>query len=359
MSIAATNKGVKELLSDLEILDRRYRFMPIEAGHLSLRDGDLQVAGEVVRLSSTPPPKHEKSESEFRFARIGQLCDSLGIPSGYIPGLPDPLCTDIINYELAQPKRPQSLVVMGRDFVRFDRSDLVRISASEVVAAALEVLPTELSVNTLELNQDSLRLELVSPSAKGEPRPGDHVSGGVRIDHSLTAAHPTTVLCFLLRIVCMNGQTSRSCGTVRSVPRVRRLPIEIDDAKHLMIKQVKRVTWEAFEDVAEKLEGLHALAHEKLRDQSDVERVWTQHLRRVRVDTKEIFDQLRAAWHEEQDLTVYGALNAITRVATHNSSQLKERWKRDRLSSLAGVLSSSTTHLCPKCYSVVLGSASA
>jgi hypothetical protein len=63
-------------------------------------------------------------------------------------------------------------------------------------------------------------------------------------------------------------------------------------------------------------------------------------------------DHLLLAWEAEgSEPSAFGALNALTRVATH-SAELPE-WQRQRLSRLAGIFANQDVHLCPHCFSVL------
>jgi hypothetical protein len=62
--------------------------------------------------------------------------------------------------------------------------------------------------------------------------------------------------------------------------------------------------------------------------------------------------RLLEAWRVEgEENTHYGAVNALTRVATHDLD-LSERQRRV-LAALAGILAFSEVHLCPRCFSVL------
>jgi hypothetical protein len=62
--------------------------------------------------------------------------------------------------------------------------------------------------------------------------------------------------------------------------------------------------------------------------------------------------RLLAAWRTEgEENSHYGAVNALTRVATHDLD-LSERQRRV-LASLAGILAFSEVHVCPRCFSVL------
>jgi hypothetical protein len=333
--IPATN-SLAEATAVVSAYESSLTFLAVAPGGLSFTGGRLGAGG-----------------TEYT-ADLKGLCDGLGIPSGYVPELPEELRDRVLNFELARvgATRPTALVAQNGRFLRFDRGDLAHLSGVEVLETLADTVGGGAVVHALEVEGETLRVEVVTRQTERAVRAGDVVRGGIQLMHSLSAAHPTTILTFLVRLICRNGWTARSCAGTRQVPRVRRLPLERSDARERMVAQVRRVARESLNLVEEKITALGELANQPLRNQSDVERVWTRYLGRVRLDTAEIFDELRTAWHQERELTVYGALNAMTQVASHRASL--DRWKRDRLAALAGVLTSAHTHLCPRCYSVLL-----
>jgi hypothetical protein len=69
-------------------------------------------------------------------------------------------------------------------------------------------------------------------------------------------------------------------------------------------------------------------------------------------------DRLLAAWREwGAEDTYYAAVNALTWVGTHDQ-ELTPRQRRS-LSLLGGLLAFSGAHICPRCFSVLAGPASA
>ena len=65
-----------------------------------------------------------------------------------------------------------------------------------------------------------------------------------------------------------------------------------------------------------------------------------------------LMPRLVAAWKQEgAEDTHYGAVNAITRVATHDP-ELSRRQRR-MLTLLGGLLAFSNVHICEKCFTVM------
>jgi hypothetical protein len=83
----------------------------------------------------------------------------------------------------------------------------------------------------------------------------------------------------------------------------------------------------------------------------DVESVFDRWLSRARL-SRQLRVRLMQAWRDEgAESTQYGAVNAITRVATHDAAL--SRRQRQMLASLGGLLAFSELHICSQCFSVL------
>ena len=99
--------------------------------------------------------------------------------------------------------------------------------------------------------------------------------------------------------------------------------------------------------LAEQLEGIRRLAQERA-DEHQLE----QFLRRARMHSRRVMDQLRQSWAVEgNERTGFGLFNALTRVATHGT-EVSGR-QRAVLARLAGIYANRYVHLCPKCFSIL------
>src|SRR5204863_352596 len=146
-------------------------------------------------------------------------------------------------------------------------------------------------------------------------------------------AEATHIQSFIFRLICSNGMTRRECLT-RSGPRARKLSIEHPNAHVLQLNQVKRLAAEVWQSIDPKLQALKPLTQSVV----DVPQLITRWLLRARISTgTQMMDRLLGAWHAEGDEnTTFGAVNAITRVATH-APDLTAR-QRHVLSALAGLM---------------------
>ena len=111
------------------------------------------------------------------------------------------------------------------------------------------------------------------------------------------------------------------------------------------IRRLIRAAWDGLQPI---LAELQATRERK----ADVESLLTGWLQRARISTNEMLPRLREAWQQDGgENTQYGAINALTRVATHGE-RLTARQRRV-LSSLAGLLAFSNVHICPRCFTVL------
>ena len=153
----------------------------------------------------------------------------------------------------------------------------------------------------------------------------------------------------MLRLVCSNGMTHRECAGSRAV-RTRRLAVDHPDATRLQIAQVERLAADVWRKLGEKVAAFRGLREEQIDVLAFLER-W---LGRARLSARNLMPILQRAWEEEaRETSAYGAVNAMTRVATHNVA-LPLR-QRHVLSRLAGLVSFRRLHICPHCFSLLSG----
>lgn len=204
-----------------------------------------------------------------------------------------------------------------------------------------------MEVQELEIEDEAFRLDIVSPSVSNEVRPGDVIQAGVRVEHAYTGERATTVMAFVVRLLCANGMVHRECLGTRETARTRRLDTGRHDAEARQVDQVRRLVVKTRQGLAEKLEGIRRLAQERA-DERQLE----QFLRQARMHSRRVMDQLRQSWATEGDeRTAFGLFNALTRMATHGN-ELSAR-QRAMLARLAGIYANRHVHLCPNCFSIL------
>jgi hypothetical protein len=113
--------------------------------------------------------------------------------------------------------------------------------------------------------------------------------------------------------------------------------------------QIRKLVTDTWSGLQEKLAAIRRLGDKRVEVRAALERF----LRQAHLYSVSLMAQLLHAWEEEGgESTAFGALNALTRVATH-SPELPP-WQRHRLSRLAGVYANQDVHLCPHCFSIIV-----
>ncbi|MBI3463928.1 MAG: DUF932 domain-containing protein [Planctomycetes bacterium] len=333
-----------ELIEQLSRFDGQFARFP--ADDLRIVGDSLVTGGVRLRLDT---------------AGIERLCQQMGLPHSYVPGLKESARTPLLNYHLAEGdhcptgQHREKLNVVGRDgtFVGFARSDLADLRARELTAAVLEGLGPDpqrrLEVHRLSLADERCEFELLATGVYEEAAPGDVVIGGLAVRYSPIGRHAVSVETFLFRPNCANGLTHRWCSAEHPISRTRRLPLDHAEAKAIQFRQVRQLAVSVWQGLPQRLGEVAALREERL---ESVEAFLAQLLRPARLWTRPMRRYLQQALAaEEEQGTAYAALNAVTRVATHQP-QLSARQRR-ALSALGGLIAHRHAHICPKCYSVV------
>jgi len=281
----------------------------------------------------------------------------LGAPVRYLESHSADFQAAALNAHCARGNFGAKLVAAVNDdeILTISRGDLYTLPIPDVIRAVGEVLEdvcSSLSVTRISLDWEQLDVELVSPSKEITVRRGDIVRSGIHIIHQRYGNQATLIEAFHHRLVCLNGMTRRECPS-EGIERTRKLPIELPNHRELQMDQVRRLTRRIWGGLESQLEAMRTTAASPVR----VEDLLIRRLQQVRISTEKVMPRLLSAWREEgSEDTLYGAVNALTRVATHDPS-LKERQRRT-LASLAGILSFSTVHhICKRCWSVLVGEA--
>jgi hypothetical protein len=246
-----------------------------------------------------------------------------------------------------------TLVVRQGILITILGSQLMRLPNATVLTAAQEALGREgesLSVARLDMRAGLMEVELVSPLKTIDVRVGDYVMGGIHIRHGWHSNQPTQVQSFVLRLECKNGMTRRVC-TGDGIARTRKLPVDYPNARELQQEQIGQLTVQHWNGLQRQLEALRETSGRR----ANVQEVLTRFLQKARI-SPDLMPRLLAAWEREgAENSIYGAVNALTRVATHDGSL---GWRQRRmLASVGGLLAFSDVHLCDRCWSLLSSSA--
>jgi hypothetical protein len=156
------------------------------------------------------------------------------------------------------------------------------------------------------------------------------------------------IYAFNLRLACTNGMILRECASRDGIGRTRQLSVDHPNGREIQRNQIRQIALQQWNALQPRLEALRATSERR----ANVEELLNNWLLRERISRHEIMPRLLAAWRlEGSENTHYAAVNALTRVATHDS-ELSARQRRV-LSALGGLLAFSQVHLCPRCYSML------
>jgi hypothetical protein len=243
-----------------------------------------------------------------------------------------------------------TLILSNGELVTIVRGELLSLSNADTIKAVQEGLgdyQDRLTVAKIGGDPETLDVELISPSKAITVRPGDVVQSGLHIVHHRFGNQATVVEAFIYRLICRNGMTRREC-VPNGLARTRKLPVDFPNNRELQIGQIRRLTQQNWNGLQAQLDALKETSERPAR----VEELLSRWLQRARISVRAMMPRLRAAWAEEGgENSHYGAVNALTRVATHDR-ELSERQRRV-LASLAGLLAFAEVHICERCFSVL------
>jgi hypothetical protein len=245
--------------------------------------------------------------------------------------------------------------VMRNDaFETIARGELLTLAIADVIGCVQDALGNEsdgLFVTRISGYPEKLDVDLVSASKEIAVRSGDIVQSGLHITHQPFGNQATLIESFVYRLVCTNGLTRRFCKG-EGGERTRRLPVSAQNSRELQMAQIRRLTRRNWDGLHAQLEALRAISERPAR----VRDLLKQWLRNARITAQPMLDRLVGAWEQEGgENTFYGAINALSRVATHHLD-LSER-QRHTLAALAGMLAFRERHLCERCFSILAGNA--
>jgi hypothetical protein len=284
---------------------------------------------------------------------IARLARRAAAPSIYLKRLDPNVRATLLQYHLDAghfgPER-LSITYTPTHLINIGSDSLTSLNGTEVINAIVDGVGTEsrdLSVHGFSFSDQGFQLDVLGYHTREEVLPGDVVQGGLRITYSVLGEHAVWVEGFIVRLLCANGMTHRECVS-RRPPRTRRLPLTNHNAKQLQSDQLRRLAAGEWEKLTAKLQALHSLSEERI----EFEPMLGRWLERARLSQRRLMPLLLdARQHEVNNDTNYAAVNALTRVATHNE-QLTVRERRT-LARLAGLLAFRRLHFCPRCFSVL------
>jgi hypothetical protein len=338
--------SIEHALDEVSAYERSIETVAVVARSVVVTDTEL-IAGDAALTMSK--------------RAFATFCGSVKAPNGYISQLPLPLQRSVLGHHLelsfGDGERVHLLAREG-EYVGMRDPKLLALTATDVLRVAADALANvPFRVAGLRWpTPTSIEFELVMPSAATEVAVGDIVQAGVRVTHSITGGHACWISAFLVRLVCSNGLTARQCVAAGSAdgkrqlgPRTRRLPAILPHARESQLDQVRRLVLREVAGLDARLEGLARLTTER----TNIDALFASFVRRAHLP-QSVLPVLREAWTEEGGApTRWAAVNALTRVATHNRL-LPLRILRS-LAALGGLVAFEASHICPRCFHFIAG----
>ena len=332
---------LRDLITETKAQDDGYRRIALDLANLQFVSDGLMLRDELVPLDQVAQ---------------NRLFHKVGAPVHYFEKCSRKLQAEALS-EHAQRGHfglKPKLVIRGKEVITIADSSFAALTNAAVLWAVQQGLGYEsenLFTAKISYDNERLDLELVSRSKQMLIRPGDIVQAGLHIVHHRFGGPATLIEAFVLRLICSNGMTRREC-VQDGIARTRRLPADRPNSRELQLDQIRRLTEQTWQGLQTQLDALQSTSTRS----ANVQELLTRWLQRARISVNGMMPRLLAAWRlEGEENTHFGAVNALTRVATHDLD-LSSRQRR-MLAALAGILAFSEVHVCPRCFSVLNGNA--
>lgn len=320
----------------------------IRATRIDSFDADLRefqyAGGHCVKVGMDT---HELAPDAWR-----TFCRYFDLPADLLPQLKAHLGGLVLKCVKAADRRgrdaPEEVRLScgdGGRVLALTPATLASPSNEEAVAVIGEAIPRHILSETLcarlSLTPTAFELDLYTSQRPVEPRPGDIVYGGVSIRHSQAGCSPTVVLGYIHRLVCTNGMTQRVCLAGKPARTKRSSAQSSQPVLDAMREQIKG----ALDQLESRLEGIQRLTEQRM----DVGEL-PEALRRRWSINRALAAEIAAALGSDElgrTYTEYDLVNALSRVATHNS-QLAARYRR-HFALAAGMFAQRHVHQCLQC----------
>jgi hypothetical protein len=285
-----------------------------------------------------------------------RIFNNLTAPTGYLKKLGPALQASVLTEHAIRGDfgNKPLLVMRNGAFETIVRGELQSLPIAAVIRSIQEAIGKEcdsLFVARIGGFPERLDVELVSTSKEIAVRPGDIVQSGLHLSHHPFGTQATQIESLIYRLECTNGLTRRFCKG-EGFERTRRLSVSAENGRELQMAQIRRLARRNWDGLQVQLEALRTISERPAR----VRDLLKQWLGNARITGKPMLERVVAAWQQEGgENTFFGAINALTRVATHHLD-LSQRQRRT-LAALAGMLAFSERHFCKHCFSILAGDA--
>jgi hypothetical protein len=267
------------------------------------------------------------------------FCRELRVPTDFFGRCPVDLQGVIFGRLLDQSARDWRVRIAGEEIQDLLPPSFTLVRHSAVLEAAeeglLQVTPEVLPQRVM-LTPTELRVSYVVRGREIEARDGDVIRGGIEISNSETRGGALAVHGFLYRLVCSNGLIAKTARDAHSLSHKGPADELIAQFRANVAFQAQRV-WEHLERIPATVErAIHDIPAE---------------LRALQREFRlplEIVRRLGNLLEESGDHTVYGVINALTRLAQATDIEYQQA---RMLEAVAGMLIARTEQgsFCPVC----------
>ncbi|MCC7144501.1 MAG: hypothetical protein IT349_20580 [Candidatus Eisenbacteria bacterium] len=221
-----------------------------------------------------------------------------------------------------------------RDYAEDLRSRQRTLEAVNVVFSSI---PTSArpEVRGLSITEHGVSLTVLSRQTTAAVAVDDLVEAGLNVLCAALPAASVAVTPYYHRLRCLNGMVQRECGA----------PAHFSfDPLDAHLSAVEETTKRLWCDLPARLGALRALPGAA----ANVPSLLQDIARRAALSPRRVMPRLLAAWQEEGSApTEWGAVNAITRVATHATDIAPA--EREALTRMGATLAFRRTHICGDC----------
>ena len=312
-----TGRSLTELCAELDYQNEMKEDFVVDTSALKLEDDGL-----TLRIQSD-------RETELLPLAQRQVGERLGIPYKYFNRMaseaPELLATNVNHWFERNPERRMLRMMAGETraflsdrYLRRDNYDLMQF-----------ILPTlkeigGLQVASCEVTDHKLYLKMTTPRIQEEIREGDIVQAGLVVSNSEVGLGAFKVQPLVLRLVCMNGMIAND-HSINKYHIGRRITVE-EEVQQLYTDETLRADDEAFwlkcRDIvkASMNDETFSIIVQQLARASEIPVEIPASEAVQRLSKKYTFNQneqdnVLASLLVENDLTMYGLSNAVTRAS--------------------------------------------
>lgn len=272
------------------------------------------------------------------------------VPKGYAKRMPVVLLEDNVNFWLRQRAEDDMFSALINPETKKIRSfmnpDYEYVPTVDVFREVANQMGTDWNLHDVEITDSLVKVAFTTDRQSGVAV-GDVSDAGLALVHSDSWVVAPRFDSFLLRLVCTNGQTRPVTG--------RKFRVSGNDRESIL-EQVGQFTEIAVDQLEQMIRGYELLRHNRVENASRIiSRICQENKLPSKVREALILAQsspnFLATLDEDAMSTMFGIVNLLTWVATHNLEVSEGH--RNHLREIAGQISATGDTRCDSCGSAV------